>query len=143
MKIKKETILIGTVLLTVGLIGLGFGWYSSITKLQWIVLFLFGLSWYLFNVFRAGKSRFWKLVGHYPEKAYKYFKDHPETWIVLDSNQIKNVYQYLRDKHIEHRDKYIGPYRLYVPSIGNIVYIYGKKDSYEQEQDQLISLLEN
>ncbi|MCH7883051.1 hypothetical protein IIA95_01380 [Patescibacteria group bacterium] len=108
--------------------------------MEWIILFFIGLGLYLFFTLRVGKYKFWKLVGRNPEEAYRYFKNHPEAWMVLDTNQIKDISKHLRNKNPEYKEKWVGPYRLYVPSIGGDIQIYGKKDLYEKEQDKLISL---
>lgn len=108
--------------------------------MEWILLFLVGLGLYIFFL-RAGKHKFWKLIGHNPEEAYRYFKNNPDAWMVIDMKHIKNINSYLRNKDPEYKKKWVGPYKLYVPSIDVAVQIYGKRDVYEQEQDKLLSLL--
>lgn len=106
--------------------------------MEWIALFLIGIGWYFYLKLRRGKYTFWKLVGHNPEEAYRYFKNHSDIWMVVDIDQIKDINKYLRDKHPEYQEKWIGPYRLYVPSLGNVVQVFGRRELYEQEQDKLI-----
>ncbi len=111
--------------------------------MQWLILFLIGLGLFVYFTLRTGRLKFWKLVCRNPEKAYKYFKNQTETWMVLDINMLKDVNSYLLNKNPNYKEEWAGPYRLFVPSIGDVVHIYGRRDTYIKEQDKLISMLKS
>jgi len=61
--------------------------------------------------------------------------------MVIDSEVIKNVNGYMRNKYPDYRDKWEGPFRLAVPSLGIVVQIYGKVETYRQEQEKILAIL--
>lgn len=110
--------------------------------MDWIILLLVGLILWIFFSLRAGKLTFWKLVGRHPNEAYQYFKNNPDVWKVIDSEDSKFIEDFLRT-NANYKKEWVGPYRLYVPSLERVIQIFGKSDVYEKEQEKLILLLKD
>jgi len=99
-----------------------------------IIIYAF-LYWYL--ILRRGKLSFWRVASKYPDAAYDFFST-SECFKVFEGNFPKN------HKDILPSEKWVGPFRLYVPKIGNrIIYVFGKVGEYEQTQDDFLQLFKN
>jgi hypothetical protein len=93
------------------------------------------LYWYLIS--RPGKLHFWRAASKYPDAAYDFFLS-KKCFKVFEGHLPKNYKDNLPSEN------WVGPFRLYVPKIGNrIVYVFGKVGEYEQSQDDFLQLLQN
>lgn len=88
---------------------------------------------YWFFILRPGRLDFWKLAGKYPDEAYDLFKSQ-DCWVVFEEELPTDYYS------IVPKEDWTGPFRLYVPKIGNkIVYVFGKYPDFEKEQEIFIA----
>ena len=76
----------------------------------------------LFLLMRKGNLKFWKIVNLDPDEFYNFIKD-SDAWRL--SNEDTTV-------------KLDGPYRLYVPNLGQQIKVYGVVGLYENSQAKYI-----
>lgn len=76
----------------------------------------------IFILMRKGNLRFWKIVNLDPDEFYNFIKDN-DAWRLSD-----------KDPEVE----LDGPYRLYVPSLGKQIKIYGVIGMFEDSQTEYI-----
>ena len=92
-----------------------------------VVIILAGLFYY-FVMVKNGNMSFWKKAAKKPDFVYeKILKD--SAWIIDDGNS-----------EID-KDKFNGPFFLYVPSVGKTVKFYCEFDKIEASQKRIEELL--
>jgi hypothetical protein len=85
-----------------------------------IAVFLIIAYYYVFIV-KKGKLSFWRKAAKNPDFVYMQILQ-DGAWIIDDGNtQID-------------KERFNGPFRLYVPLIGKIVHFYGEIGKYEDSQ---------
>ncbi len=105
-----------------------------------IILLLIALAaFYFIFLKRHGRLDFWKILARDPDRAYEYLKEHPNTWFVIDSESSAFTFDQMQKLDPNFKDKWTGPYRLAVPSIGKTIKIYGNVDTYQKEQELVVS----
>lgn len=82
---------------------------------------------------------FWRLVRKKPEEFLNVFRERPNIWKVFDSELSKKIFDKLHRDNPD--DKWIGPFLLRIPATKKYVYIYGKDELYQQEQEQMIRII--
>jgi hypothetical protein len=83
----------------------------------------FGVIAYLYLKSRRPSSRFWQAAAKYPEAAYQWFTSE-NCWHIGESRP---------------SDDWIGPFHLYVPSVGQMIRIYGRQPDFEQSQQDFLT----
>lgn len=86
-----------------------------------VFVIIIAALFYYFGIVRKGRLPFWKKVQKYPEFFYTQFLKN-ESWIIDDGKVLIN------------KDKYAGPFSIYVPSINEVIHVYGKRDKYINSQ---------
>jgi hypothetical protein len=93
----------------------------------WAVLAAFGfiIVW-LWS--KYGGSSFWRLVGKHPDRAYEFFQ-RESCWFVdaLPSDIA--------------RDQLTGPFKVFVPSIGRTINIWGLNPAYLESEKRFEILI--
>ena len=87
------------------------------------ILILVALFYY-FVMVRNGNLSFWKKASKAPDFVYEQLLE-DSAWIVAD-----------RETKID-KDKYNGPFLLYVPSIGRTIKFYGEVGKYEDSEKRI------
>lgn len=116
------------------ILGLILATYLNVGTKWWIFIFCVGLILGIYRNYKNGKPEFWKWAGSHPEEAYSFYKEDSEVWLVIDNPA--------SDKEID-KNTWVGPFRLFVPSLGRTIKIYGKNGKYEERQSELLSKLIN
>lgn len=91
-----------------------------------IIIFIVFLSavFYYFVMVRNGNLSFWKKASKDPDFVYEQLLE-DMAWIIADG-----------ETKID-KDKYDGPFLLYVPSIGRTIKFYGEIGKYEDSQKRI------
>jgi hypothetical protein len=87
----------------------------------WIFSFTYGRS-------SSESVRFWRVVVTYPEAAYQWFTIEDSWHVVSDASQGSPP-----------SGDWTGPFRLYVPSLGRWIRIYGRHPDLEQSQERFLA----
>ena len=88
-----------------------------------IFIIILAIIYYVFLV-KAGNLSFWKKAAKKPDFVYeKLLKD--DAWIIDD-----------KTSKID-KNKFTGPFLLYVPSIGKTIKFYGEVGKYEDSQKRI------
>lgn len=90
-------------------VGIKMGFIGFIVA-SWCLAFTYGGS--------SISKRFWRTASKYPEAAYQWFTAE-SCWQIADTRPSA---------------EWCGPFKLYVPSIGKMVCVYGRIPDYEQSQ---------
>ncbi len=89
-----------------------------------ILIIILAVLFYYFVIVRDGNLSFWKKASKKPNFVYEQLlKD--DAWIIADG-----------ETKID-KEKYAGPFLLYVPSIDGIVKFYGEVGKYEDSQKRI------
>lgn len=67
-------------------------------------------------------TRFWRAASKYPEAAYQWFTAE-SCWQIVNTRPSA---------------EWCGPFKLYVPSIGKMIHVYGRVPDYEQSQHSFL-----
>ena len=103
--------------------------------MEWIVLIaIAGYLYYRFVIVKSGNLNFWKVVNRHPEKAYAFFQSN-NSFVVFNGEPSGGYRANLPE------DEWDGPFRLYVPSQGRFVIIYGQVPEYQIAQEHFIKSL--
>ncbi len=91
-----------------------------------IIIFIVILAalYYYFVIVRNGNLSFWKKASKEPDFVYEQLLQ-GDAWIIADE-----------ETEID-KEKYDGPFLLYVPSMGGTVKFYGEVGKYEDSQKQI------
>ena len=88
------------------------------------------LLWWFF--LRRRPPDFWKLAARYPDKAYDWFQDHEEWWVVDPEGGPQPK---------PDAEEWEGPFIFWVPKIGGrSVMVYGKKGSMDESQRSFLAM---
>ena len=88
------------------------------------------LLWWFF--LRRRPPDFWKLAARYPDKAYDWFQDHEEWWVVDPEGGPQPT---------PNAGEWEGPFIFWVPKIGGrSVMVYGKKGLMEESQCSFLAM---
>ena len=99
-----------------------------------IIVILVFLYW--FFILRPGRLDFWKIASKYPDKAYDFFKS-KECWNVFEGD-LPDDY-----RSIVPKDDWTGPFRLWIPKIGNkVIYVFGKYPDFVQAQKDFMAKID-
>lgn len=119
-------------------------------KSNWLGLVIAGIFWYLllkiekiydyYILYGKTSIKFWKLVKDSPEESFKYFSENKEIWSIVTTEFGKKLLDANQKLEKDNKNKLIGPFKLFVPSLNKMVLIYGKDGFYQKDQDKLISL---
>jgi hypothetical protein len=86
--------------------------------------------WWFF--LRRREPDFWKLAARYPDKAYEWFVDHEEWWVVDPQGGPQPT---------PSGDEYEGPFIFWVPKLGGrSIMVYGKKGLMEDSQRSFLAM---
>ena len=85
------------------------------------------IFWFVFM--KKGNIDFWKIASRYPEEAYSFFMEN-ENFLVFDEKP-QNGYR----NHLP-QGNWNGPFKLYVPSKGVTVTIYGRYPGFIDAQNE-------
>jgi hypothetical protein len=96
-------------------------------RLEWIILVL-GVVIYLYIRWRRPSARFWRAAATYPEAAYQWFTIEDCWRVVSDSGADAG----------RPSAEWTGPFRLYVPSLGRTIRVYGRYPELEQSQSRFL-----
>jgi hypothetical protein len=98
--------------------------------MYWMIFALI-IAILLFYIFlkRRGNFDFWKLIAKFPDEAYDFFINEG-SWIVFVEKPGTNFQDALPE------GEWDGPFRLVVPSINRIVYIFGRVPDYHESQKE-------
>jgi hypothetical protein len=96
--------------------------------LEWIILVL-GVVIYLYIRSRRPSARFWRTAAKYPEAAYQWFSIE-DCWHVVSEAGTGS------DRPSA---DWTGPFRLYVPSLGRTIRVYGRYPDFEQSQTRFLA----
>lgn len=89
-----------------------------------ISIIILAVLFYYFVMVKNGNLSFWKKAAKNPDFVYEQLlKDN--AWVVDDDINKKD------------KNKYDGPFLLYVPSIGRTVKLYGESGKYEDSQKRI------
>ena len=103
-------------------------------KILAIIVILAFLYW--FFILRPGRLDFWKIAGKYPDEAFDFFRS-KECWKVFEGN-LPDDY-----RSIVPKDDWTGPFRLWIPKIGNkVIYVFGKYPDFEQAQKDFMAKID-
>lgn len=92
---------------------------------------------YFYMSLKPGKMPFWRVARKHPDAAYD-FLSNSESFTVFENCLTENYKDLLSSKN------WVGPFRLYVPKIGNkIIYVFGKVGEYERAQDDFLQKFQN
>src|SRR4030042_936912 len=91
-----------------------------------IIIFL-----YWFFILRSGKLDFWKIASKYPDEAYDFFRS-KECWKVFEENLPDNY------RSLVPKDDWSGPFRLWIPRLEKMIYIFGRYSDFEQAQNEFM-----
>ena len=98
--------------------------------LAFIIILVF-LYWVF--ILRPGRLDFWKIASKYPDTAYDFFKS-KKCWKVFEGD-LPDDY-----RSIVPKDDWTGPFRLWIPKIGNkVIYVFGKYPDFEQAQKDFMA----
>lgn len=88
------------------------------------------LLWWFF--LRRREPDFWKLAARYPDKAYEWFVDHEEWWVVDPEGGPQPT---------PSGEKYDGPFIFWVPKLGGrSIMVYGLKGKMEDSQRTFLAM---
>ena len=99
--------------------------------LEWLVLVL-GVVIYLYIRSRRPNARFWRAAASYPDAAYQWFTSE-ECWHVATEGGSDS----------RPSADWSGPFRLYVPSLGRMIRVYGRYPDLEQSQKRFLARVKN
>ena len=97
------------------------------------VIFIF-VYWFL--ILKPGKINFWKIISKYPDIAYDFFQTN--KYFKIFNETLPDNY-----KSIVPKKYWTGPFRLWVPKINKMVYIFGKYPEFETEQEKFLDIIKN
>jgi len=101
--------------------------------MKWIIGLLIGAALYWYWTLRSKNLDFWKLAAKYPDSAYDYFISQ-DCWKVFDNGLPDNY------KDIVPHKEWTGPFRLWIPKLGNrMITIFCKYNYMEDSQREFIS----
>lgn len=89
-----------------------------------IIIIVIVIVFYYIVIVRHGNLSFWKKASKNPNFVYdQLLKD--DSWVIEDEISKKN------------KDKFDGPFLLYVPKIGKTIKFYGEVGKYEDSQKRI------
>lgn len=96
-----------------------------------IIIFIIILATiFCFVILKLGNLSFWKKAAKKPDFVYEHLlKD--SAWVIDEGTSDINI-----DKN-----KFDGPFLLYVPSIGKTIKFYGEIGKYEDSQKKIENML--
>ncbi len=99
--------------------------------MKWVFIVALIVFLYWSIIVKAGNRKFWKIANSNPEDAYRFFDSSHYFTVFIDkpSGGYRNA---LPDGDWD------GPFKMYVPSIGKSVTIYGQVPEYEAEQEEFL-----
>jgi len=101
--------------------------------MEWIVALFIAAALYWNYFLRPSSLDFWKLAGKNPNVAYDFFISQ-DCWKVFE-NALPHNY-----KDLVPSNEWTGPFRLWVPKIGNrMIIVFGKRNNIEYSQKEFIS----
>jgi len=91
-----------------------------------IIIFIIVLAtlFYYFIIVRNGNLSFWKKASKNPDFVYKQLLE-DDAWIIADGEIKIN------------KEKFDGPFLLYIPSINKTVKFYGEVGKYRDSQKKI------
>ena len=100
--------------------------------MEWIVVaIVVGFLYYHFVLVKGGNLKFWKVVNAHPEEAYSFFKAN-DCFVVFESEPPGGYRASLP------AGEWDGPFKLPVPSKGQVVTVYGHVPEYQNAQENFI-----
>lgn len=91
-----------------------------------IFIIILAVIFYFVVIVKLGNLSFWKKAAKKPDFVYEHLlKD--DAWIIDDGTS--NI-------HID-KNKFDGPFLLYVPSVGKTIKFYGEIGKYEDSQKRI------
>lgn len=78
----------------------------------------------------SGNLSFWKVAAKYPDEVFQIMTEDELMWVIEAGEE--NVWEN------KNKSDYIGPFRLFVPSLNSFVKIYGKADQIESAQAEIL-----
>ena len=93
---------------------------------MYIIIFVVILValFYYFVIVKNGNLSFWKKASKNPDFVYKQLLE-DDAWIIYDG-----------ETDID-KEKYEGPFMLYVPNVGTTIKFYGEIGKYEDSQKRI------
>jgi hypothetical protein len=94
-----------------------------------LIVWIIGCWVFSLTYGRSSQShRFWRVAATYPEAAYQWFT-------------IEDCWHVISDASAEGPPSgdWTGPFRLYVPSLGHRIRIYGRHPDFEQSQERFLA----
>ena len=85
--------------------------------------------------YRNGSPTFWKAVAAKPEAAMMLFKLDWNRWQVFQEEPVGGY------RSVTPQAEWVGPFRLYVPSLGKTVVIFGRANGLEEAQRVMLEQL--
>lgn len=104
--------------------------------MKWIAIIgVLAFLFYRIVMVKEGNLSFWKVANSNPDEAYLFFEASAHFTVFIDkpSGGYRNA---LSDGDWD------GPFKMYVPSIGKSVTIYGQAPMYEAEQEEFLRSLQ-
>ena len=103
--------------------------------MEWLILiFVAGWAFYYFVMSKGGNLNFWSLANKNQEFAYLFFKMN-DCFIIFENEPPGGCRANLP------AGTWDGPFKLFVPSVGKAITIYGRAPDYLQMQDGFIKSL--
>ncbi|MEX0877398.1 MAG: hypothetical protein WDZ40_00870 [Candidatus Spechtbacterales bacterium] len=89
-----------------------------------IPIIILVVLYYYFVIVKRGNISFWKDAAKHPDFVYEQLsKD--DAWVIYDGTSHPN------------KKDFVGPFRLYVPSLQKSVKFYGKEGQYEESEERI------
>jgi len=101
--------------------------------MEWIISLFIGAALYWYWILRPKSLNFWRLVGKHPDVAYDYFIS-KDCWKVFENDLPHNY------KDLVPSNEWTGPFRLWVPKLGNrMIIVFGKRNNIHYSQNEFTS----
>jgi len=81
---------------------------------------------------KRGNIRFWQLAANQPDAAVEWMENRPD-WTMLQPDDP-------RIERLKNNSELVGPFKLVIPRLDNLVIIFVKKISINESQDEFIKL---
>jgi hypothetical protein len=81
---------------------------------------------------KRGNIRFWQLATNQPDAAYEWMENRPD-WTILHPDDP-------RIEQLKNNSEFVGPFKLVIPRLDNLVIIFVGKNSINESQDDFIKL---
>lgn len=94
--------------------------------MAWLIGLGLALFLYWPFILRPGGLGFWRSVARNPEAAYIHFKNDP-TWTILEADSVDR-------RELLQREEWDGPFRLWIPTLGREIILFGRVGEYERSQ---------